>query len=78
MSYLDDPDHVWEVDPSVKADPRTMTGLFMELTTRSVSEGDEFSPAWEMIILGAAELKKRHPEATVAECLDTSMIWYYG
>lgn len=70
-SYLDDPDHTWELDPISLVETRDLEQLMEELHERQ----------WDgigLILQGYAGLKQRLPTATDAQCLDTSMIWYYG
>lgn len=69
MSYLDDPNHPWILDPNC-------TGLsFKEL--RKMMEDRDWD-GWQLIFQGYAGLKLRYPEARDEDCLDTAMMWYYG
>jgi hypothetical protein len=69
MSYLDDPEHEWRLDPAVRDFPLEV--LLDEVASRDWDGID-------LILQGYAGLKQRLPNATDSECLQTSMIWYYG
>lgn len=71
MSYLDDEDHEWELDDLALSSFRPWDFLMGELA-RADMEGQK------LIFQGYAGLKTRHPEATDEQCLDTSLIWYFG
>lgn len=72
MTYLDDEDHEWSIDPGAT---RRLDFLLLELSTRSNREAN-FN--LDMIARGYLGLRERLPDATPAQCLDTAMIWYYG
>lgn len=80
MTYLDDPDHDWSIDPASTTSnldlEQTITDLLDRIAddTRSRQSRDM---ALRLIISGALELSRR-TDAPLAQCLDTSMIWYYG
>jgi hypothetical protein len=71
-SYLDDPEHDWSIDPTA-GDGTSLNSLMNELCSR-LTEEEEL----QIIFRGYAGLKMRYPEASDPECLQTSMIWYYG
>ncbi|HET6286475.1 MAG TPA: hypothetical protein VFG15_06960 [Amycolatopsis sp.] len=69
-SYLDDPDLRWTLDPaSLGMDAETVLGDL--LSQQQVRLRDA------LIIDGAQRLYARGA-GTAAECLHTSMIWFYG
>lgn len=73
MSYLDDSNHVWELEPVVLERPTPLDGLIEDLCNRQL----EIS-ILEIILQGYAGLKQRHPDWDDAACLDTSMVWMFG
>jgi len=71
MSYLDDADHTWQLDPAAVDDDMTLDELIMQIRDRD----------WDglrIILQGYAGLKQRLPNASDEECLCTSIIWYFG
>lgn len=72
MSYLDGlTEEEWVLDPISIELPRSLEALMDELAGRN----------WdgiELILRGYAGLRQRLPSATDAQCLDTSMVWYFG
>lgn len=81
MTYLDDPDHDWSIDPSSEVNDLDLDQVISDLKHRlacpclTCTLGNEM--ALELILKGALELARR-TDAPLARCLDTSMIWYYG
>lgn len=71
MSYLDDEDHDWGIEPLAIDEARKLDFLVSELS-RADEEGQR------TILQGYHGLKNRHPEATDEQCLDTSLIWWFG
>lgn len=69
-SYLDDPEHEWEIDPGSKE--HSLWGAIDQLDNEGTDE------SIEIVLLGYEGLRQRHPEATVQECFITSMIWLFG
>jgi hypothetical protein len=70
MSYLDDPDHDWSLDPEAS------TNTLLEDIIHLSEHGDSDSIA--LVLQGYFGLKQRHPEAGDDECFGTSMVWYFG
>lgn len=75
-TYLDDPDHVWDLDPSTTSWDRGAVEVLDELLDRCDTLTDRDIA---LIVRGAVGLRKRlGAEATSAECVDTSLVWYFG
>ncbi len=72
MSYLDDPQHVWRLDPSTTARTVDAEDILADLLQRDLSP-DEI----QLIYWGARGLWERGHGST-AQCLDTSMVWLFG
>ena len=70
LSYLDSPDHVWEIDPDIRQEPLLLSMQYL------IQNGTE--EAAQFVLKGYAGLKQRHPEATDRECLGTAMMWWFG
>jgi hypothetical protein len=69
LGYLDDPNHVWEIDPDCTRDVVSdIEHLYENRAEDSVT----------FVLEGFAGLRKRHPEASVEECLGTAMMWWFG
>jgi hypothetical protein len=68
MSYLDDPEHPWVLEPP---DGMSWEDMVAEIWNRNFD-------GLRLILQGYAGLKCRYPEATDEDCLRTSMVWYYG
>jgi hypothetical protein len=79
MSYLDDSDHTWELEPIPSKGMEeelwfyTLQDMVEDLAYRKLDE-----EALQIILRGYAGLKERHPEAPDQQCLHTSMVWYFG
>lgn len=69
-SYLDDPDHIWELDPTVTA--ASLKSDILHLAKFADDAGIE------LVLRGYFGLKQRFPNATDGQCFSTSMIWYFG
>lgn len=68
MSYLDDPDHVWRLEPSARNDA--------ELVLRKLLGYEELGPAdLDVIVRGARGLRDRGLGPR-ARCFDTALIWH--
>jgi hypothetical protein len=76
MSYLDDADHAWELDPAVAQEGDDWT--LQEMLYDIIVPRNETEEGIRIILEGYAGLKARLPEASNEDCLRTSMIWYYG
>jgi hypothetical protein len=70
MSYLDDPEHDWVLDPASEG------GNLLSDITHLYLHGDLETIA--LVLQGYHGLKTRFPEASDAACFATSMIWYFG
>jgi hypothetical protein len=71
-TYLDDPDHEWILDPtSIDADAEQV------ITALLNAASNETTFSMDVILRGAAGLLQRGA-GTPAQCLDTSMTWWYG
>lgn len=70
MSYLDDPDHDWSLDPA-SVDNSLLEDV-IHLAENATSE------EVELVLRGYRGLKQRYPDATDQECFGTAMIWLYG
>jgi hypothetical protein len=70
MSYLDDPGHVWKIDPEAT------TNTLLEDIIHLAEFGN--SGSIELVLQGYFELKLHLPDATDEECFGTSMVWYFG
>jgi len=75
MSYLDDADHSWELEelPEGPNGGPDLDSMIKELADREL-----FIPEIDLILQGYEGLKARHPNASRAQCLHTSMVWYFG
>ena len=69
MSYLDDPNHLWEIDPDC-------TASIMESIEHLSKHGS--AEAVLFVLKGYEELRKRQPDASRSQCLATSMMWWFG
>jgi hypothetical protein len=69
QSYLQDPEHPWSLDPNC-------TGKsLLELANEMQDRGWD---GWQIILEGYIGLKERNPEAKDEDCLNTSIMWYFG
>lgn len=72
MGYLDDPDFEFRLDPaSERVNDSHLSQMLEELATRP-------SDQIVYVLEGLVRLKQHLPEADVAKCLDTSIIWMFG
>ncbi|MGH3834109.1 MAG: hypothetical protein ACRDSF_00175 [Pseudonocardiaceae bacterium] len=69
-TYLDDPDHRWEIEPGASGDAYNVLDEFLSRVTERPEDAD-------IIIKGAMGLIRRNAGDAV-KCLDTSMTWFYG
>jgi hypothetical protein len=72
MSYLDDDDHIYQVDPGAVGTPETDLGLMLDKLS---GVGPD---AIVLVLDGFARLRAVRPRASLADCFHTSMIWYFG
>lgn len=80
MTYLDDPDHDWSIDPAASIGDLDLDQVISDLFDRlnsSTFPTPHRQTEFSLILKGALELSRRSP-APLAQCLETSMIWYYG
>lgn len=78
MSYLDDADHDWSLDPgALTPDPIAGFPDWLDLMDELFHRKPPVE-AMELIFKGYFGLRERHPDAPPVQCLETSMIWYYG
>lgn len=73
-TYLDDPDHMWVIDPAaVEADDvEAVQRLGADIRSTTLSYADK-----KLIIDGVIGLLARKA-GTVGECVRTSLIWFFG
>ena len=72
MSYLDDPDHDWALDPATTAGEVDAEDLLADLYQRDLSAED-----LTLIYRGAQGLWQRG-QGSAAQCLDTAIVWLFG
>jgi hypothetical protein len=72
VSYLDDPDHAWTLDPATTAGEVDAEQLLADLYQRDLSAED-----LRLIYRGARGLWERG-QGTALQCLDTSIVWLFG
>jgi len=72
MSYLDDPEHPWMLDPATLDGVVDAEQILIDLLQRELSGEDLM-----LIYRGAQGLWKRG-QGTATQCLDTSMVWLFG
>lgn len=80
MTYLEDPTHDWSIDPVAQCSFLDFDQVITDLNDRihsSLFDPPHQRTELELIVRGAMELARR-TEAPLAQCLETSMIWYYG
>lgn len=81
MSYLDDfRDEDWVIDPSSITSDLDLEQVLTDMVDRLLTdERHEITKqvALKLIVRGAMELARR-TDQPLGQCLDTSMIWYYG
>lgn len=80
MSYLDDPDHDWNIDPVAQCSFLDLDQVIADLIDRDrTSTRPQLTKdvGLALIVRGALELARR-TDAPLEQCLETSMIWYYG
>jgi hypothetical protein len=78
MSYLDDLVD-WKIDPVAEMSDLNFDQVVTDLLdlvshARTAAESDT---ALRLVITGAMELARR-TDAPLSQCLETSIIWYYG
>lgn len=71
MSYLDNPDHSWTLDPTTTIEVDAEQ-LLADLYQRDLSRED-----LTLIYRGAQGLWERG-QGTAVQCLDTSIVWLFG
>jgi len=71
VSYLDNPDHSWTLDPTTTIEVDAEQ-LLTDLYQRDLSRED-----LTLIYRGAQGLWERG-QGTAAQCLDTSIVWLFG
>lgn len=73
MTYLDDADHDWSIDPAARDYSAS------EVVEMLVTSPDLKDPATLALIMrGARELHERRPAESALDCLATSLVWYFG
>ena len=70
-SYLDDLDHVWQLEDN---EGRTISLKALMGHLYTYGEDADIS----IVLQGYHGLKSRFPDATDLDCFDTSMIWMFG
>jgi hypothetical protein len=71
VSYLDNPDHSWTLDPTTTTEVDAEQ-LLADLYQRDLSPED-----LTLIYRGAQGLWERG-QGTALQCLDTSIVWLFG
>jgi hypothetical protein len=69
---MDDPDHVWTLDPTTRAGEVDAEDILAELYQRDLSAED-----LTLIYRGAQGLWQRG-QGSAIHCLDTSIVWFAG
>jgi hypothetical protein len=80
MSYLNDVDHDWNLDPAClnDTDEDLLEGIKHLHENPQGYNKQEAAACVRTVLEGYEGLRRRHPEATVAQCFGTSMVWMYG
>lgn len=74
MSYLDDPQHVWELEPTAQ---RATAANVRESLDHMQAFNNISEEGLALIVRGAAGLMERS-KGTAFECFETAVCWYYG
>jgi hypothetical protein len=74
MSYLDDPEHEFVIDPAVEfCNEDDLVKDFKHIVDAGIG-----GKSIELILQGFLRLQEELPDSTTAQCFGTSMVWYFG